>query len=487
MRVFIAGFCHESSSFSPIPTTRQSFEVFDYFRPERDGGIEAARNLNGIGGFVRKAEADGAKIVLSTYAFAQPSAPMVKRDYESIREEILDDLRAAGEVDLVLFFLHGAQMAQGYVDCEADILGKARDIVGNGAFIGALLDLHTNISEEMIEAADALVACRHYPHIDFDDRAEHLYDLAKSSIEQARPLEMSMRRIPMLGRFYTTLPKIGAVNDATLALQEAKELRSISLIHGFAWTDSPNVGAAVLAVYPKDDPISVDAIQSVADAFFDARAESLDLQISIDESLDVAIDSASLDRPVVIADQCDNAGGGAPSDSTFILQRILERNLSGFALGIFWDPVVIQLAFDAGEGAELQMRLGGKLGPVSGDPLDVQAKILKLKRNMYQEGIGYTHPIGDAALLEIQGNLVVVSTVRGQVFSPTCFTDLGVDLSSLKAVVVKSSQHFHDQFAPLASQVVYCETLGSLTLSFKPEMFSELPRPMWPIDDFADA
>lgn len=483
MRVFIASFCHESSSFSPIPTTRQSFEQFEYFRPKDGTPDEAAKALNGYGVFVSRALGDGHDTIVSSYSFAQPSAPMVRADYESMRDEILDDLTAAGDIDVVLFFLHGAQMAQGYDDCEGDLLTKARAIVGPEAFIGALLDLHANVTPLMLQSASALVACRFYPHTDFNERASHLYDVAMICVARGVKPRMQYRRIPMLSMYYTTEPGMIAVNDKALDLQNKDGVLSVSLIHGFQWADISDVGAGVLAVTLGAPDIGND-IEEIAQAFFANREETRSLRLTVDEAIDrVESTSARFGKPIVIADVCDNPGGGAGSDSTFILKHILARKLTGYGIGILWDPIAVQFAAAAGEGAEIALRLAGKTGPLAGDPLDVSAKVLSVRDGLHQLGLGYKHPMGLSTALEIAGNVVLVGSVRGQMFNPSCFTDLDVDPTSLKALVVKSTQHFYEHFEALAAQVLYCDTPGSLSLSsMNPDLYIKVPRPMWPFD-----
>ena len=142
-----------------------------------------------------------------------------------------------------------------------------------------------------------------------------------------------------------------------------------------------------------------------------------------------------------------------------------------------------QFAKDAGVGATFDLRLGGKTGPQAGAPLDVTATVLGVFENRWQHGIGLKQPMGDCAVLEVSGNMIVVVTVRGQVFSPTCFTEFGVKIEDQAALVVKSSQHFYDQFAPLASEVLYCETPGGLSLNMRVDELDGLSRPIWPLDD----
>ena len=127
-------------------------------------------------------------------------------------------------------------------------------------------------------------------------------------------------------------------------------------------------------------------------------------------------------KPAVIADQADNPGGGAPSDSTFVLRELLERGIEDVALGMIWDPVAVKLAQAAGEGAELSLRLGGKMGPMSGDPLDLDVTVRGLIENMDQywtqsDGkLGI--PCGDSAALHCRGIDIIVNSERCQVLEP---------------------------------------------------------------------
>ena len=78
---------------------------------------------------------------------------------------------------MVLFGLHGSMVARGYDDCEGDLLARARAIAGKTAIIGAELDMHCHLTDQMVQAADAIVAFKEFPHTDFLERAEDLVDL----------------------------------------------------------------------------------------------------------------------------------------------------------------------------------------------------------------------------------------------------------------------------------------------------------------------
>ena len=63
--------------------------------------------------------------------------------------------------------------------------------------------------------------------------------------------------------------------------------------------------------------------------------------LSYDEAITAAY--AEPKGPVVVADPTDNAGGGAASDNTNIIRRLLERGMTDAAVGPVWDPVAVRV------------------------------------------------------------------------------------------------------------------------------------------------
>jgi microcystin degradation protein MlrC len=193
--------------------------------------------------------------------------------------------------------------------------------------------------------------------------------------------------------------------------------------------------------------------------------------------------------PVVLADTADNAGGGAPSDSTFVLARLLERRVERACLGPLWDPVAVRFCHLAGPGARLSLRIGGKVGPISGPPLDVEAEVLAVAEGARQRfGPGCTQ-LGDVAAIRVVE--VLLNATRTQAFDPALFTDHGIALADKKLVVVKSMQHFHAGFAPIAAEILWINGPGALSQDFARLPYRRVRRPIWPLDPpelaFADS
>jgi microcystin degradation protein MlrC len=201
---------------------------------------------------------------------------------------------------------------------------------------------------------------------------------------------------------------------------------------------------------------------------------------SIDDGLD-AVASGGGNGPLVLGDASDNAGGGAPSDNTAILRRVLERGMTGVVLGCFWDPQAVQFCVEAGEGATFMLRIGGKCGMASGDPVDLMVTVRRALADHSQSGLsGGRAGYGPSAWVSADGVDLVLTTQRQQVFSPDAFTGLGLTLHDKAVVVVKSSQHFQAGFAPIARAIRYVSGPGTLNFDYAALPYTKRTRPFWP-------
>jgi microcystin degradation protein MlrC len=272
--------------------------------------------------------------------------------------------------------------------------------------------------------------------------------------------------------------------DRLQALEGKDGVLSISVAHGFPWGDVPEMGTKVL-VYADGDKAKAEALaRQLADELIGMRdALTVDYP-SIDESLDAAL--AFDDGPTVLADGSDNPGGGAASDSTFILRRMVERGIRNAVIGPIWDPIAVRIAFEAGEGARLALRIGGKIGPLSGDPMDLMCTVKALRENMVMTGLANAPmALGDCALVESNGIEIVMITLRNQAMGTDMFTQLGCDLAAKKIIVVKSSQHFYASFSKIAKHVIYAGAPGSVTKDLDTLSYQNIRRPKWPMDSAA--
>ena len=497
MHIFLAALAHETNSFSPVPTTLRSFEegiayLLHDSEDRRDDRRTDALGFPGYGFLLDVAAEHRDRVSCGLCAWAQPGGPVSRALYESLRDALLAQLAAAGPVDAVFLVLHGAMIAHGYHDCEGDLLAHVRALVGPAVPVGALLDLHATVTPHMLASDAVLVACKEYPHTDYLARTRELHAiLGRMAAGQCRPQTL-MRKVPMLGLFGTGDGPMRALVDSALAFEALPGILSVSLIHGFPWSDTPDTGAAVLVVCETgaqaapDAPGVPGALQvrdALAEAFLALRTLGTRAALGLAEAIDAC---AAVREPglIVMADSADNPGGGAAGDSTFILRELLAREVQDVALGMIWDPLAVQLASDAGVGAELVLRIGGKVGAGSGMPLDLHATVTAVRSDARQHGLAgqFTEALGDAVAIRTGSIDIVLNTRRQQVFSPDCFTQLGIDLAHKRLVVVKSTRHFRACFDAIAVATMMCDTPGALNGDLARLPYRHLTRPIWPLD-----
>ena len=481
MRVFSAALATETNTFAPMPTGLSSFHERAYFpagkHPDRmqmhSGPLWAAR----LAGPAR-----GWTLIEGLVAAAVPNGVVTRAAFEGLRDALLVDLRAALPVDMVLLGMHGAMVADGYDDCEGDLLARVREIVGPDVAIGGTLDPHTHLSATMVASADLLICWKEYPHTDILERAVELVDFCAAVAEKRLRLCASVVDTGMIGMLHTTREPARGFVDRVRALEGLDGIVSISVVHGFPWGDTPDMGTKILvysdAAVDPDGARGMALAQLLAAELFDLREALVEPLPGIEEALDTAL---AANGTVVLADRSDNPGGGAPGDSTFLLRRVLERRISGVCLGPLWDPGAVRIAYDAGVGACLPLRIGGKIAPLSGDPVDANWEVRALVRDMVMTGLaGTPAKLGACALVACHDVEVVLTSYRCQAFGLDLFTQLGCDPAQRRLVVVKSSQHFRAAYAPIAERIILVDTPGVVTNDFTKLPFRKIKRPKWP-------
>ena len=478
MRVFIACLGTETNTFSSLPTGEKTFRDTACFDGDATGRPPTAFSLP-LHIWRERAEAEGHTVVEGLCAFAQPAGRTIRRVYEGYRDRILAQAEAALPLDLVLVNMHGAMVAEGYDDCEGDLLASLRDIVGPEAVLGGELDLHCHITPRMLEAATALVTYKEYPHIDIGERAGDLFRLCHDAAEGRSAPVMAAHDCRMISMWRTTSEAMRDFVADMKAREGSDGILAVSFGHGFPWGDVAEVGARTLVVADGDEGKAAALAADLGARLWAMREETRPTAIGIDEAIDqaLAIDGG----PVVLADVSDNAGGGAPSDSTFILERLIARGVGDVASGLYWDPVAVRFCMEAGEGAALSLRIGGKCGPDSGNPVDLAVTVERIVANADQTFGSSRNRMGDAVWVRAAGGLdLVLNTLRTQVFHPDAFTAVGLDPAARRMVVVKSTQHFHAGFAPIAREILYVAAPGAIAPDFAAIPYTKLAKPYWP-------
>lgn len=479
LRVFVASLATETNTFSPIRIDRSAFEDSFYAPPGQhpetptlcSAAFTAAR---------KRARSDGFTLIEGTAAWAEPSGLVSRAAYESLRDEILDQLARAMPVQVALFGLHGAMMAEGYDDCEGDLLVRARALVGPDAVIGVELDPHCHLTQAMIEASTVMVTFKEVPHSDFAERADDMVDLAlRAASGQIQPV-MSVLDCRSIANFMTSRSPGRELVDDMLAMEQRGEALSLSVVHGFPAADMADVGTKIIVITDGERETGRRMAETLARRVLGFGSNRMPYMPGPVEAVATAM--AAPRGPVILADRWDNPGGGVAGDSTFLLQALLEQPEARSALGALWDPIAVSFCIAAGVGARLEMRLGGKAAPSSGQPVDAEVEVTALTDDLVIPFQASLVSLGAAAAVRIGNHDLVLASKRAQTFHPQVFTKMGIDLAAKKIVVVKSASHFHTAFAPLAADIIYVNCGGPYPPDPSKIPYRKIRRPIAPLD-----
>ena len=483
MRIFTASLATETNTFSPVPTDMNAFKAAFYAGPgEHPETPTLCSSVVPI--LRRRGRAEGFTVIEGTSCWAEPAGLIQRQTYETLRDQIIDELRRALPVDAVVLGLHGAMVAQGYDDPEGDLLSRIRAIVGPEVLIAAEFDPHSHLTALRVENLDLMATFLEFPHTDFEERGEHVVDLALRTLKgEIRPV-ISTFDCRMITLYPTSREPMRSFVDRLKGMEGRDGILSISVIHGFMAGDVPDMGTRILVVTDNDKAKGDALAAALGRELYGLRRQAampmLDTEAGLDRAL--AIRAEQPEKPVVIADVWDNPGGGVAGDATHILRRMIERGFENVAVATIWDPVAVSFCHAAGEGAELALRFGGKSGPEGGEPLDLRVTVEHVFDAGWQSFRKSRVTLGAAAVVRPLGTTIdiVLITSRTQTYEPDIFANQGVDFAQKAFLLVKSTNHFHAGFQPVSSEIVYVAAPTSYPTDPATTAYRKASLALWP-------
>lgn len=476
-RVFLGSIATETNTFSPLRTDILDFKESFYASP---GQHPKTPTLCSAIYPAARARADELnwQIIEGTASWAEPGGIVNQQTWEFLRDQLVNELKAAMPVDIVLLGLHGAMVSQDCLDCEGELVSAVREIVGPSAIIGATFDPHSHLSELRTKNLNLITVFKEFPHTDFVQVAEVLVELTHlASLGKVKPV-ISTFDCKMIEVLPTSREPMRSFIDKIKLLETHKNILSISVIHGFMAGDVPDLGSRILVI---TDNAKSEGDRLAAELGFElfsmrgkTRPEFLTAKVAFDTA------EVSTASTVVIADVWDNPGGGVPGDSTILLREMLKRGIKDAALATIWDPIAVRTCFSAGVGATFRLRFGAKLSEFAGEPLDADVIVRQTMREAVQSFGQSVVPLGDAVWIEVGGIDVILNSVRSQVFNPDAFSNFGIDLKKKKILVVKSTNHFYDAFSRISDDILYAAVDGPYPSQPETNAYHNLMRKIWP-------
>ncbi len=489
-RIGILQVWQESNSFNPVLTTKADFEAFGM-----GSGEEALTKFGTgeeVGGFLRglKAWRELVEPVGLVLAQAWPGGSISKETKQWLCCALREQLDAVGQLDGVLFSLHGALVAEDEADVDGFLLEQVRQAVGPDVPLVATLDCHAYWTPRMGRVADALVAYHTNPHLDRWQTGERAAHVLERILAGAKPAVATIR-LPMLitGEVNTTTgPVLGPVFDRLREVESRADVLSASILMVQPWVDVPELASAIVVFTEGKSVLARELAEELAQMYWQRREqmtfEFLDAQQSVTAAL------ACEGQPVVIADGADATNSGAPGDSVHLLREMLKRDIPGGALLIMVDPQAVAYARAVGVGEAFQFAVGGKRDHVFSQPLPISGEVLSLQPARYvlsgHGGDNLPIDMGDSAAVRTGDVTLLLVEKTGPGSTPMMYRCVGLEPQDFKIVVVKSPAGFRAEFEPFAAGIVLSACPGCASPRLTEMPYKKISRPIWPLDRIED-
>lgn len=498
MRIAIGGFVHETNMFGNVIIdmdllARGTREEEDLIR-----GYTGAHSY--VGGFIDEAEALGVEVVPTRVSAFKPSGPCVPEGVELTLRRIVELLCKAQDekpLDGIALFMHGASSAEGHPDIEGELLQMIRQKLGYEIPVGMVLDLHGNITPEMVEYSDLLMGCKHYPHIDEYDQGRNMFrilcDMAEKNYRPAKKLVKLPWHMVSAEGCTISGPAYDVQQMCFKAEREDPDMIQASFFQGFPYSDVPSCSVSFVIMAKTQEAADRNGMEIARYAW--SRREDFRIPVySARQAVELALQEP--EGPVLINESSDNPGGGTPGDGTHLLRELLRVDAPS-AFGYIYDPQVVAQAMEAGVGATIDCRLGGKTDKFHGEPIEIRGAYVKhisdgIFTRVSPMGKGGLNDLGMTVYLVVGNVHIVVGgghkngvpATRTQTFDDGPFRVVGVDWQHTRVLALKSSQHFKGWWKDQVKKIIPCDSPGLMSADLTTFPFRYLDKGYFP---FADA
>ena len=485
MKIAIASFGQETSSFSPLKTNLDTFKIYGLYEGKKV--IENLSPNSSLAGFLEQIKFLKEDFTIEPIfrAWAGASGIITDETYKYFEKKLTVELKKSYRVDALFFDLHGAGQAENIPDTEGRMLTLCRQILGNKIPIVIALDHHANVTQLMIDSINGLVAHRTQPHDPFDTgklAGQMLLDILRKGIKPT----IAFQKIPMITHQEQFLTNKGPMKDwfdLARDIESYPDVISASTFPMQPWLDVPEGGWSSVVITNDNKLLAKKLVIDLAQKAWKLRKRFMKFDsISPEDAINKAL--AADKGLVVLSDTGDSIFGGATGDSTCILKEMIKQQISQTALVPMVDAEVVETSILAGEGQEISVYIGGKLDPNSSKPIKISAEVVRIGGGILEaEVIGLSSfDMGRSVLLKVGSINIVVTQERGVGGNhPIVYRHFGLDPSKAKMIVLKTASNWQ-YYQDMISEIIRVDTPGSTMSQIQNFKWELLPRPIYPLD-----
>jgi len=487
MKKVITGcIAHETNTFSNILSDLKKFREMGLY--EGDEFFKVFSGTRTIGGaFIEVSREKRFELVPTIWNNAFAWGVVTNDAFDYMLAKLLEGIESADRVEGVLLQLHGAMVSEKHDGVEGYMLEKVRRSVGKEVPVIATLDLHANISKHAVEEADILVGYDTYPHVDTYERgleaANFMFRMLNDEIRPTAALEKPPM-MPSPQKQKTNYFPMKAVMELAHKIEEDKRVLNVSVLPGFPFADILDAGMGIIVTAQNDKALAEEKAKQISDYVWSLRRHFLADVVPVEEAVKRAVEAEG--GPVVLADQADNPGGGAPCDGTAILRELIKRKAKNAVICVLRDPEAVARAIDAGVGNRVTMKVGGKTDRLHGDPLEVTGYVKLISDGKFlRKGpmeTGTVTNLGRTVVLDVDGIEIILTEIRVQPTDLQQYRAFGVEPTEKKIIVVKSAVHFRAVHEPIAKEIIEVDAPGIHGTRLAAFAYKKIRRPIFPVD-----
>ena len=472
MKIAVAGFQHETNRFSPIPTVLADFEKEDGWPGLTSGPalFEVFAPLNiPLSGFLQHAARQHHEIVPVLWASAEPGGLVADAAFEEITQRIAAHIEVALPLDGIYLDLHGAMVTESFQDGEGELLARLRARLGDDIPIAVSLDLHANLTSKMVEMADVLTIFRTYPHLDMAQTGQRAGILLDEILATKRKRSVAFRKPPLLIPLQSQCTDLEPCQSIYQAIRDENSLHDIhaDIAMGFPPSDIADSGPGIVT-YSFSQARASDKADQLEQLFWENETGFASSLYTEDEAVKLAIECYSGKGPILLADIQDNSGAGATSDTTGLLRALVKHRASRCVFAAVYDTKAVEQAHQAGCGGVFSCHLGGKFAGAGIAPYHGTFKVIALSDGrfpyhgeMMRGGVANIGPTAALQLIDEGVDIcIVVTSERIQCLDQALISHLGIDLTAMAILAIKSTVHFRADFAPIVDRIILVDSPG---------------------------
>ena len=481
MRIVVGGIMHETHTFSSEPTTLESLTLVCGDELWRYAGTN-----HSLGGTLDGCRRLGIEVAPTLFASGVSTGIPDRTTFEALLDELTDRVRAALPADGVVLNLHGAMVAEGFADAEAETVRRVREIVGRDLPIAVTLDFHANIGQEMIDEVDIVTTYDTYPHVDAAARADEAVTLlARTARGEIRPTIAMVKPplMPVPQAQFTSRPPFATLFERAFAMEADGRALTVTVAGGFAYADVPPAGMSLVVTTDNDPDLARALAGELAALAWELRDQMEVRNVPPAEAVARAIEAPA--GPVILVDVGDNIGGGATGDGTVLLAELLRQGARDAVL-VIADREAAEVCTAAGIDAEVDVIVGGKTDERHGEPVPVRGTVVSLSDGRWihegPENAGVPVDMGPTAVLRVDGVLLVLTTTKCMPGDLQQLRSHGIEPTEQHIIVVKAAVRWRGGYEPIMADAIHVDTPGLGSVDLRRFKFNAVQRPIFPLD-----